>query len=149
MHAFRKTCRKAWVRVTFKSAIADILAQVISGAFGKGVGYRIARSSEEYRNLEQALRSSDEQLRAIAPLQDLSELHRLLRDHRPDNLHVNGCGDFQLMAREHWNDLRAYPEFETFSMNIEAASILALLAGSCRRVYSPSTSSSMTAMPAA
>src|SRR5262249_10516817 len=42
-----------------------------------------------------------------------------LRDHRPSWIHANACGDFQLMAREHWEELRAYPEFETFSMNID------------------------------
>src|SRR5262249_33949972 len=31
----------------------------------------------------------------------------------------NGCGDFQLMARSHWDDLRGYPEFEAFSMSID------------------------------
>ncbi len=35
--------------------------------------------------------------------------------------HTNGCGDFTLMARENWFDLRAYPEFDLFSMNIDAA----------------------------
>jgi hypothetical protein len=35
-------------------------------------------------------------------------------------LHTNGCGDFTLMAREHWIDLRAYPEFDLFSMNLDS-----------------------------
>jgi hypothetical protein len=35
-------------------------------------------------------------------------------------LHTNGCGDFTLLAREHWFDLRAYPEFDLFSMNIDS-----------------------------
>jgi hypothetical protein len=35
-------------------------------------------------------------------------------------LHTNGCGDFTLMAREHWLDLRAYPEFDAFSMNVDS-----------------------------
>lgn len=35
-------------------------------------------------------------------------------------LHTNGCGDFTLMAREHWFDLRGYPEFDAFSMNIDS-----------------------------
>jgi hypothetical protein len=35
-------------------------------------------------------------------------------------LHTNGCGDFTMMAREHWFDLRAYPEFDLFSMNIDS-----------------------------
>jgi hypothetical protein len=65
------------------------------------------------------LNASDEKLRALAPLNDLAGIDQFLRERRPENLHVNGCGDFQLMAREHWEELRGYPEFETFSMNID------------------------------
>jgi len=36
------------------------------------------------------------------------------------HLHTNGCGDFTLMAREHWFDLRGYPEFDLFSMNLDS-----------------------------
>jgi hypothetical protein len=35
-------------------------------------------------------------------------------------LHTNTCGDFTLMAREHWFDLRGYPEFDLFSFNIDS-----------------------------
>jgi hypothetical protein len=35
-------------------------------------------------------------------------------------LHTNGCGDFTLLAREHWFDLRGYPEFDLFSMNLDS-----------------------------
>jgi hypothetical protein len=35
-------------------------------------------------------------------------------------LHTNGCGDFTLLSREKWFDLRAYPEFDLFSMNIDS-----------------------------
>jgi hypothetical protein len=35
-------------------------------------------------------------------------------------LHTNGCGDFTLMARENWLDLRGYPEFDTFSMHLDS-----------------------------
>ena len=35
-------------------------------------------------------------------------------------LHTNTCGDFTLMAREHWFDLRGYPEFDLYSFNIDS-----------------------------
>ena len=38
----------------------------------------------------------------------------------PVHLHTNACGDFTLMAREHWIDLRGYPELDLFSMNIDS-----------------------------
>ncbi|MCS6951951.1 MAG: hypothetical protein RMK57_00830 [Bryobacterales bacterium] len=42
------------------------------------------------------------------------------RPEEPDVLHTNGCGDFTLFAREHWFALRGYPEFDLFSMNLDA-----------------------------
>jgi hypothetical protein len=38
----------------------------------------------------------------------------------PVYLHTNACGDFTLMAREHWFELRGYPEFDMFSFNIDS-----------------------------
>jgi hypothetical protein len=35
-------------------------------------------------------------------------------------LHTNACGDFTLIAKDHWMDLRAYPELDLFSMNIDS-----------------------------
>ena len=35
-------------------------------------------------------------------------------------LHTNGCGDFTLIAREHWHALRGYPELEMFSFNLDS-----------------------------
>jgi hypothetical protein len=98
---------------------ADAIPRFIAAVLGQRLRRRIVRAAPEYRWLERALRASDEQLRAITPLRDLAPLHRFLHDRRPANLHLNGCGDFQLLAREHWQELRGYPEFETFSMNID------------------------------
>jgi len=36
------------------------------------------------------------------------------------NLHTNGCGDFTLLAREKWGELRGYPEFEMFSFHLDS-----------------------------
>jgi hypothetical protein len=38
----------------------------------------------------------------------------------PMFLHTNACGDFTLMERDQWFDLRGYPEFDAFSMNIDS-----------------------------
>lgn len=35
-------------------------------------------------------------------------------------LHTNACGDFTLLARNHWFDLRAYPEFPIWPMHIDS-----------------------------
>jgi hypothetical protein len=38
----------------------------------------------------------------------------------PDFLHTNACGDFTLLAREQWFDLRGYAEMDLFSMNLDS-----------------------------
>jgi hypothetical protein len=43
-----------------------------------------------------------------------------IRPGAPILLHTNACGDFTLMARQHWFDLRGYPEFDLFSMNLDS-----------------------------
>jgi len=43
----------------------------------------------------------------------------------PVFLHTNACGDFTLLARENWFDLRGYPEFDLFSMNIDSVFCIA------------------------
>ena len=40
--------------------------------------------------------------------------------HRSRYLHTNACGDFTLLARNHWFDLRAYPEFPIWPMHIDS-----------------------------
>jgi hypothetical protein len=57
--------------------------------------------------------------RAIPPLPDL--LHpRREPEVRAAAVHTNACGDFTLVHRRHWHDLRGYPEFDMYSMNIDS-----------------------------
>ena len=39
---------------------------------------------------------------------------------RRGRLHTNACGDFTLLARERWFDLRGYAEFEMYSFHIDS-----------------------------
>jgi hypothetical protein len=75
-------------------------------------GARIVADSEHVRDLETRLKS-------LTPYAELASVERLLREHRPPELHQNASGDFQLLAREHWLDLRGFAEFATYSMNID------------------------------
>lgn len=52
-------------------------------------------------------------------------------------LHTNACGDFTLLAREHWLDLRGYPEFDLFSMNLDAVFCHAAHNGGAREEILP------------
>jgi hypothetical protein len=38
----------------------------------------------------------------------------------PVQLHTNGCGDFTLLSRDKWFDLRGYPEFQWFSFHLDS-----------------------------
>jgi hypothetical protein len=49
-----------------------------------------------------------------------------------DSLHTNACGDFTLLARERWLDLRGYPEFDIFSMNLDSVFCFAAHYGGVR-----------------
>ena len=41
------------------------------------------------------------------------------------HLHTNACGDFTLLSREGWSEIRGYPEFEAFSFNIDSMALVA------------------------
>jgi hypothetical protein len=59
------------------------------------------------------------------------------RDEAPALLHTNACGDFTLLAREHWFALRGYPELEVFSMNIDSFTCYAAHYGGAPEVVLP------------
>jgi hypothetical protein len=61
----------------------------------------------------------DETRTAVERLVALEPLYRFLSSVRPDPSHTNACGDFQLMAKQDWFNLRGYPELEMFSMNVD------------------------------
>ncbi len=50
---------------------------------------------------------------------------------RPDRsvsmsyLHTNACGDFTLLSREGWKSIRGYPEFASYSFNIDSMGLIA------------------------
>jgi hypothetical protein len=50
------------------------------------------------------------------------------------HLHTNACGDFTLMARQKWFDLRGYPEFELFSFHLDSVSCYAAHNGGAREL---------------
>jgi hypothetical protein len=96
---------------------------------------RLIDGSLELAAARQAARPLEEELAQLSHLRDLDHVYKLLQERRPEPLHLNGCGDFQLMALENWSELRGYPEFQTFSMNIDGLlSSVAYYAGIKERV---------------
>jgi hypothetical protein len=79
---------------------------------------------------EEALSQATRKWEEIAPLSEVRDVYRLFRGHSPPDLHLNACGDFQLMSRRNWIDLRGYPEVHAYSMNLDGLfSTLAFYAG--------------------
>ena len=39
---------------------------------------------------------------------------------KPVCLHIHACGDFTMMARQHWFDVRGYPELNLFPMHLDS-----------------------------
>lgn len=108
------------------------------------VRYDLVLASPEYQSLREAfsalqasssVREQDliqlaRRWHELAPLSEVRDVYRLFRNHPPPNLHLNACGDFQLMARRNWIDLRGYPEIQAYSMNLDGLfSTLAFYAG--------------------
>jgi len=65
-------------------------------------------------------------------LQPLTVLQEFLESNHAPSVHANACGDFQLMARDDWYELRGFPEFEIFSMNIDGLFQFAAVAAGIR-----------------
>jgi hypothetical protein len=73
----------------------------------------------------QVLKSGVNFLGDLRQRPDISYVSRRLAGLRPVEvkpapLHTNACGDFTLTHRDHWFELRGYPEFDMYSMNIDS-----------------------------
>jgi hypothetical protein len=83
----------------------------------------VLNSSEVVLRLEGKLNevsaSRDQFEQAALGLQPLVPHSEFLVRNRPACLHLNACGDFQLMAREHWYELLGFAEVQTYSMNVD------------------------------
>jgi hypothetical protein len=56
----------------------------------------------------------------------------------PPPVHTNGCGDFTMLSRDRWFQLRAYPELPLWSMHIDSfLCYMAVVSGLYERVLRP------------
>lgn len=55
----------------------------------------------------------------------------------PVPLHLNASGDFTMLAREHWFDLRGHPEFEMYSLHIDSVFCYMAHHAGCREAVLP------------
>ena len=125
----------------FSSRLFDRVSTLVGGRLAYAVEearHAVVVSSPEVRSLNDtiaALRLLETKHGELQELQPLRDVYERLRRHVPPDLHLNGCGDFQLMARQDWIDLRGYPEVQAFSMNLDGLlGIIAFFAGIEERV---------------
>jgi hypothetical protein len=66
------------------------------------------------------LKKGDSTVQSLSkrPISLHQRVQRWIRGEEP-KLHTNACGDFTLMAREHWLAVRGYAEFEMYSFKID------------------------------
>jgi hypothetical protein len=109
---------------TAAETLSQRLWSRVSSATPRGLKSAIVDTSERAAALEAQVAQLERANAAFAEvnggLAPLAPHAAFIRQHRPARLHLNGCGDFQLAARERWHRLRGYPELEMFSMNIDA-----------------------------
>lgn len=94
--------------------------RVFRCGWGSGRGARLIREQRGIfkrarRLLAQGRAAAGEAKPSVSPAEAAGGLQT-----PPVFLHTNACGDFTLMAREHWLDLRGYPEFELHAMNLDS-----------------------------
>src|SRR5262249_3481714 len=125
----------------FSSRLFDRVSTLVGGRLAYAVEearHAVVVSSPEVRSLNDtiaALRLLETKHGELQELQPLRAVYERLRRHVPPHLHRSGCGDFQLMARQDWIDLRGYPEVQAFSMNLDGLfGIIAFFAGIEERV---------------
>lgn len=72
-------------------------------------------------------------VRLLEALQDLRLIPAVTRK----RLHLNACGDFTLMHRDRWRDLRGYPELAQYSMHLDSVLCTAAHFGGARERWLP------------
>jgi FkbM family methyltransferase len=77
-------------------------------------------ATDEEQEVEIPTRSEPAVLIAANELPVSQGNARISNGTAPRLLHTNGCGDFTLAARSDWFDLRAYPEWDLFSLHLDS-----------------------------
>ena len=119
------------IDIVFSEALADFLAR---GVFEAGRIYRVDRNDVDaavplgrgraavLQHCRRGLLRANRRLATLdATGAMLETMHGALGegDDLPA-LHLNACGDFQLMARDDWFALRGYAELEGYSLHIDS-----------------------------
>ena len=89
--------RRGWRR--WAAISADDAGKRIAALLGRRQTYRVAGASPEFQAVGERLSHRRRTAPRTRPPSPSWRFQQVPADRRPNNLHVNGCGDFQLMAR--------------------------------------------------
>jgi len=89
---------------------------LVEHLYGHEVFKRACQPKKEfYEELEGVKVVHDDEVWQVRPQRSINMTH----------LHTNACGDFTLLSREGWETIRGYPEFVSYSFNIDSMGVIA------------------------
>ncbi len=105
-------------RLELRDTAGNVLSEFTAG----GTHWDLPADSEDSPiHLYQLFSSGVETGRPIARIRGMHWLPGIKRRQpRLPLLHTNACGDFTMLHRDHWHDLRGYAEFDLYSMNLDS-----------------------------
>lgn len=91
-----------------------------TGLYSPGAGMRLAQVRGAGSLARVALKNPVDFMRRVVRRVDPVRYRRaLVSIFRLPQLHLNACGDFTLMTRRSWDELRGYPEWEMFAWSLD------------------------------
>jgi hypothetical protein len=111
-----------------KMGLSSAVLRMVEWQTGKSLAEKVYAEQQKEREADRLVWekavgevvNTNEELRGqLQRLSSLEPLYQFLKRVHPASVHANACGDFLLLAREHWFELRGYAEFETYSMNVD------------------------------
>ena len=89
---------------------------LVEHLYGNEIFKRICHPSKKYcGEIEEVTVVQENDVWQVRPNRTINMTH----------LHTNACGDFTLLSREGWEAIRGYPEFVSYSFNIDSMGVIA------------------------
>lgn len=89
---------------------------LVKHLYGTEVFKRVCQPNKEFcRELEGVKVVQEHDVWQVRPQRSVNMTH----------LHTNACGDFTLLSRDGWETIRGYPEFVSYSFNIDSMGAIA------------------------
>jgi len=112
--------RRVWVRLTSGRG-DEITLPVPNGINWREYWLRVDHEEQDSKRAQMQDKDSALHKGLVRTLRVVGTWPREQKKEIPRKLlHTNACGDFTLLSRKRWHDLRGYPEWEMYSFNIDS-----------------------------